>query len=635
MLQLFHNFKKSYAIVLIVIVVVFAMFGFGIDFSGNRNQKNAAITVNGEEISYQEFARARENMEARYRQMLGENYAAFAGSLRLNQQIADTLIAGKLLQSFAKEIGLVPSRLAVKELLLSSGLFAKGYDENIYRSYLQQVGMSSAQFEGELEIQSLTNQFSDLIMQSTFASSVEVQEELLRQETSFDVELIKLEADKIQGSLKAPADDVLKKFYEDNSSDYETLPKVSYKFVSFDPSEWAKKAEILPEDIEFYYTENQRRYKLPEQVKVSRIQLNFGKSDNAEKMAELKTKADEVFAKAFAGESFDSLVQIYSDDYISKATGGDMGWVEKGSTKLPAEVLKAAFNLKVGEVSQVISTDSGYEVIKVTDKKDSEYKKLESVKGEIETQLRNEQGPAFAAAKAQDTFELWQKSGKDLEEFSKTGNLKLELVKEPMDASKDPAGMFRLTAEILKIPDLKTNIFEVGDKSVLVEITEYLPSEVPAFEKVKEEVLKAWKRAESRRLATESAREIIQDLEAGKLKDLSEAAKAKALKIEKTKGITRANPGAAPLSNPEIREEIFRTAKSLAAPKRYHLVGSDAYIVQVVGINRPTVDKVAGKVATQRTEESQRLGRLMINSIVNDLKARAEINIGAGIDLNG
>jgi peptidyl-prolyl cis-trans isomerase D len=632
MLQLFHAFKKSYAVILIVIAVVFVMTGFGVNMGGGSSQR-AAIVVNGQEISYQEFAQARKNMESRYRQMLGENYDKFAGSMRLNQQIVDSLVAAKLLEAFAREVGFVPSRQGVKELLLSSGLFAKGYDENIYRAFLQQMGMTSQQFEGELEVETVTTQLSNLITQASVASDSEVRAQLERQETSFDVSLIKLTADNFSKQVKEPAQDQLQKFYEDNSTDYETKPTVAYDYIVINAEMGRAGVQILPEDIELYYSENLSHYKIPDEVKVSRIQLNYGKSDSIEQMAALKTKAEEIQAKAYAGEVFETLVAINSDDHVSKANGGDVGWLTKGTTSLPPSVLAEAFSLEKGQVSKVISTDTGYEVIKITDKKTGQFKTLDSVKSEIEQLIRAEQGPAYAAAKAQDLFDVWSKSGSSLADLAKKEGLKLETSAGLKDAFQNPAGLFGLNAEILKLVDLKQNVIELGENSILVAVTDYAPADVPALEKIKEKVIADWKRGESQRLLVEKANLVLTDLKDGKFKTLAEAAKSHALGIEVTKGVSRGKPGAAPLSNPDIQEEIFVTRQPNLTPARIFGSGNERYMFQVTGISKPEVSKYADRINSQKAEDSIRLGRMIVSTIVNDLKAKAEITIGDGIDL--
>lgn len=633
MLQVFHNFKKSYVIILLVLVVAFVMTGFGLNMGSSR--KNfAAVTINGEDISYQDFYRERQNMERRYRQVFGENYDTFAANLRLNQQIIDGLIAKKLLESFAKEIGLVPSRDGVRKILLGSGLFQQGYDQNLYKAYLQQLGMTSTQFEGELEVEALTEQLSELVQNVSYASKQETEVGLIRAETSFDAEYVTFSPENYTSGIKDPSLEDLQKFYEDNSTDYETAPAVAYHYVVYDPEEWKSKVEVMPEDIEFYYTENESRFKLPEQVKVSRILFNFGKNDTPAKMADLKTKAEEVHNKASVGEDFSSLAQIHSDDFISKTLGGDIGWIERGTPAYPKEIVNAAFSLKVGEVSQLISTDSGYEIIKVTDKKEASLKDLDSVRAEIERSLREEQAPSYAAAKAHDFFDAWLKSGRPIDQFALTDGTTVRVTSELLEAGNDPENLTGLTAEVLKSPDLKEQMVELGDKTILVGIKEYAPSEVPALENIKPKVLEAWRKKESQRLAEEAANSLVKAMKDGAYKSLSEAAKTLSLTLASEKGLTRGKSSPLPFSDPALQNELFSTIEARAVPSRSYLIAGKRYVFQVTNLNLPDTKSIAGKIEQARTQESQKLGQMLLSSIVNELKSKAEIQISDSIDLN-
>lgn len=85
-----------------------------------------------------------------------------------------------------------------------------------------------------------------------------------------------------------------------------------------------------------------------------------------------KKKADEVLAKAKAGEDFAKLARENSGDPGTAANGGDLGYFGKG--KMVPEFEEAAFKLKVGEISEPIRTVYGYHIIKLTDKKGDEVK---------------------------------------------------------------------------------------------------------------------------------------------------------------------------------------------------------------------------------------------------------------------
>ncbi|MEO6575331.1 MAG: peptidylprolyl isomerase [Polyangiaceae bacterium] len=75
-----------------------------------------------------------------------------------------------------------------------------------------------------------------------------------------------------------------------------------------------------------------------------------------------KKRADEVLAKAKAGEDFTALVSTYSDDPAAKERLGSVGKFKREGMAKPFS--DAAFALKVDEVSPVVETAFGFHVIK-------------------------------------------------------------------------------------------------------------------------------------------------------------------------------------------------------------------------------------------------------------------------------
>ncbi|MFQ6044092.1 MAG: peptidylprolyl isomerase, partial [Candidatus Poribacteria bacterium] len=86
-----------------------------------------------------------------------------------------------------------------------------------------------------------------------------------------------------------------------------------------------------------------------------------------------KTRAEEVHAKAVAeGANFAQIARDYSDDANTKYQGGDLGFIMEGDSlwfkpqeKLEPELEKIAFQLKEGEVSDIIRTEKGFNILKV------------------------------------------------------------------------------------------------------------------------------------------------------------------------------------------------------------------------------------------------------------------------------
>ena len=110
-----------------------------------------------------------------------------------------------------------------------------------------------------------------------------------------------------------------------------------------------------------YYRKNKKNFWIPEKMILSHIMF-ITESDSSGKERRLqKKKAEETLQRILAGESFSELAKKYSDD-VSAHSGGHLGVVERGTMLLEFE--RAAFDLKVGEVSDIVETANGFHIIK-------------------------------------------------------------------------------------------------------------------------------------------------------------------------------------------------------------------------------------------------------------------------------
>lgn len=122
-----------------------------------------------------------------------------------------------------------------------------------------------------------------------------------------------------------------------------------------------EKAIVAPGMKKFY---DQRR----EEVRVSHIMIKIDTSAEASKV-----KAQTILDSIKNGANFEDMAAKYSDDRFSKNNGGDIYWFIAGQIVPSFEV--PAYNIPVGEVaSELVKTNFGYHIIKVTDRQDRKYK---------------------------------------------------------------------------------------------------------------------------------------------------------------------------------------------------------------------------------------------------------------------
>jgi peptidyl-prolyl cis-trans isomerase SurA len=122
-----------------------------------------------------------------------------------------------------------------------------------------------------------------------------------------------------------------------------------------------------------------KRDRIP-QIRASHILVNFNNPEGQVDTAYAKAKIDTVMQKLKAGEDFAKLAEEYSDDTGSKKKGGDLGYF--GRRQMVKEFDQAAFNLKPGEISNIVRTNFGYHIIKLTDQKP--YPSFDEDKEELE-----------------------------------------------------------------------------------------------------------------------------------------------------------------------------------------------------------------------------------------------------------
>jgi peptidyl-prolyl cis-trans isomerase SurA len=103
------------------------------------------------------------------------------------------------------------------------------------------------------------------------------------------------------------------------------------------------------------------------QIRASHILISFNNEKNEPDTALAKAKLDTVLTHLKAGEDFAKVAMQYSDDTGTKQQGGDLNYFER--RMMVKEFDEAAFNLSVGQVSDVVKTNFGYHIIKLTERK--------------------------------------------------------------------------------------------------------------------------------------------------------------------------------------------------------------------------------------------------------------------------
>jgi len=155
-----------------------------------------------------------------------------------------------------------------------------------------------------------------------------------------------------------------------------------------------KNLKVSTESMKKHFEENKEKYNQPAKIKASHILIKVEGDENKDKARKTAQNVlKEAKAKAKDPRSFSKLVNKYSEDKGSKRRGGDLGYfarTEEGG-KMVKPFSDEAFKLvKVGDISNIVETQFGFHIIKLTGKRDKVVKAFEDVKKSIEQTMKSQ-----------------------------------------------------------------------------------------------------------------------------------------------------------------------------------------------------------------------------------------------------
>jgi peptidyl-prolyl cis-trans isomerase D len=350
------------------IIIVFALWGISPDRYRGETGGVAAV-VNDTTISLAEYRNRVELYEQNARAQFDRFPESQRASLQreMKRRALEELILSEVMYQAGKKRGLVASDGEVRDRILEIPFLKENgrFQKDRYRLWLQQMGMSTRDFERQMRKDIVNQKLQDLFV----TAAAPAREELKRNRSLANQK-------------------VNVRYVEINKGD---LAKAAFvgdadvaRFLT------SKKAEV-----EKYYKDNVVEYTNHDSVKARHILI---KVDDKRPDAEASRLAARV-RKEVTPENFSKLAAKFSDDPGSKNKGGDLGLFERG--RMVPEFETAAFGMEAGQISEPVKSAFGYHIIYVEKKIAKETKSLASVQSEIARKLlvREKEGAIIAELK--------------------------------------------------------------------------------------------------------------------------------------------------------------------------------------------------------------------------------------------
>ncbi len=192
----------------------------------------------------------------------------------------------------------------------------------------------------------------------------------------------------------------LEKFYQAQSERFRSVESADIEYLVLDAASLQKTISLPEQDLKTYYEQNVQRLAGKEERRASHILINAAKDAPVADRAKAKTKAEELLAVVRKSpKSFPDVARKNSQDPGSATKGGDLDFFAKGAMVKAFE--DAAFALKKGDISDVVESEFGFHIIQLTDIKAPKAPSFESMRPQLEADLRKQQAQLQFAEQAE------------------------------------------------------------------------------------------------------------------------------------------------------------------------------------------------------------------------------------------
>lgn len=157
----------------------------------------------------------------------------------------------------------------------------------------------------------------------------------------------------------------------------------------------APRVTVTDEEARAFYETPENQVYHAEQLRLRMIFVNAPPGISAKEEAKARARIDEAERRILAGEEFGAVAREVSDD-MSKANGGDFGWV--GREAIPPQFLGKVWAIPAGEMSGVLRGQFGFALIDVMEKRARGPFTFDEMREQVIAQLRKSKVEAAVAS---------------------------------------------------------------------------------------------------------------------------------------------------------------------------------------------------------------------------------------------
>lgn len=628
-MQQFRNLLKGWMgkVLLVIFILPFAFFGIEGIFSGNSKQ-DIAIEVNGVEISKVEVSRAIQNQRQNLKAQMGGNIDdSFLTDDMLSPGVVENLIQRELVKQALEADGLTVAPELVKSYVRSMPQFqdeSGEFSNERLEVALVQANYTKLKLYSVVQESMVMEQLQAGVGASAFITEAELENMVKLSNQKRDVAYAKLDVAPLKKEVEI-SDDELQQYFEENKAQYRTEEKVKLNYIALGVEDFASAVEVSEADIQAAYEDYMASQKDLERRKASHILVEINDDRTKE---EALARIEEAKAKLDGGSQFESLTESFSDDIATAANGGDLDFAGRGVYDPAFE--EALFSLKeVNQVSDIVETEFGYHLIKLTAIEAQEIAPLAEIEAKLTAEVKNRLAQEELDAALDELNRLAYESGdlqviseqfstpiKTTDLFARNGGSGIAADNVVVQAAfSDPVLQEGLNSDVLELAD---------GKLAVVHLNQHEEARDRDFSEVKAQISSALELDKAKQVAKDKAQEIVDKIRSGESTDT----------LAEQYGLTWKKVEQATRQSSDLSRSVINTAFTMAKPlegKPQVEIASqpngDQEIVILSKVEEGDFAMEGAELIQAKSAASDRLANEDFQNYVASLRESAEVTI--------
>ena len=619
MMESLRNFLTGPRLFIVIAACALPFVFLGTSSLGSSFQSSFG-SINGENISEADLQAASNITAQKFKNIYGDdfNFEDLDESIQLDA-IKQELVSQKVLLSEARSLGFVNKdsvKQAKKAIIRNPAFQVNGvFDEGVYEAQVNSAGYTKDSYIDMMTEISASELYRIAIGSSGFVTDVEVKELAEILEQSVDINFIKLDSDLLRQQI-VNSDEEIRDFYNNNQILFFSEEKRGFKYLVLKPEDYKDSVNIPEDYVESVYEEYLSKTGERIEMRFSHIMIEKANYDSNE---EAYQKTLEAKNELNQGISFEEVVSTYSDDIVSKDTGGDLEYFD--ADIFPQEFASALESMKLNDTSNIIELEDTFHILKMTEFNETEVKTLEQMEEDIIDDLINSESLALMS----DDYDLIDEmifSNESIESISKSVSKTLSEVSGKQSRNFEFEIDDSRVKDFVFSPDSEIGtpvVINLDDSIIVIALTAISEPVLQNYDDVSDEANKLL----SQNKTIEKTNLLVSELGIAKKENTLQSFYEEYDFISEESFVEVKRYSS--LLPQEVISEVFKIAPGNSVTINTN--SGDVYIVDLVSVKRPSTESIDALYGQYNNFSLERVAKNISSIISEDIFDSAKVNL--------